>query len=105
MEQMYKLLLLTNYFTFEYNQNFLACTNLAHLGMPEQARLARPRSGLDFQIHKSRGYPVNILEALLLSICLAWQKSVPASLVCICVTGLHDRFFYDMPETSVRDTH
>ena len=49
-------------------------------GTPEQARPARPRSGPDFQIHKIRGYPVIILEALLLTIGLAWRKSVPASL-------------------------
>ena len=56
--------------------DIITCTS----GTPEQARPARPRSGLDFQIHKSRGYSVIILEALLLTIGLAWQKSVPASL-------------------------
>ena len=49
-------------------------------GTPEQARPARPRSGLDFQIHEIRDYLVIILEALLLTIGLAWRKSVPASL-------------------------
>ena len=51
--------------------------------LTQQARQARQRSGLDFQIHKSRGYPVIILEALLLTIGLAWRKSVPASLLLI----------------------
>ena len=40
-------------------------------GAPEQARQARPRSGLDFQIHEIRDYLVIILEALLLTIGLA----------------------------------
>ena len=31
------------------------------------AQQARQRSGLDIQIHKSRGYPVIILEVLLLT--------------------------------------
>jgi len=48
--------------------------------LPQQAR---QRSGLDIQIHKSRGYPVIILEVLLLTIGLAWRKSVPASLLLI----------------------
>ena len=52
----------------------------AHPGTPEQTRPARLLSGLNFQIHKSRDYLVTILEALLLTICLAWQKSVSASL-------------------------
>ena len=49
-------------------------------GTPEQARPARLLSGLNFQIHNSRDYLVTILEALLLTIGLAWQKSVSASL-------------------------
>ena len=49
-------------------------------GTSEQVRPPRPRSGLDFQIHKSRDYLVTILEALLLTIGLAWQKSILASL-------------------------
>ena len=49
-------------------------------GTPEQVRPPRLQSGLDFQIHKSRDYVVTILEVLLLTIGLVWQKSVLASL-------------------------
>ena len=70
-----KLQRITNLYCFIFN-----CNRHNTSGTPEQARPARPRSGLDFQIHEIRDYLVIILEALLLTIGLAWRKSVPASL-------------------------
>ena len=94
IELLLKPILIGQKIAWKINPIFLsaiceACFSQHCAGMPEQARLAWPQSGLDFQIHKSKNYLVTILEALLLTIGLAWQKSVPASLLCAVVSQVY----------------